>query len=109
MAIFNAALAQGRPMIVTAMITAATSQPNAIQAPPNRIQNRLRRMETGGMRFPASGPAPSYKHPAASAVGPCGVLSQDAERETQATAAVFRPALPSRCLTSAAGFGALNR
>src|SRR5689334_7687298 len=45
----KAARAQGRPMMVIAMITAATSQPNAIQAPPIRIQRMLRMMETGCM------------------------------------------------------------
>ena len=49
MAILNAAFAQGRPMIVIAMMMAATSQAAAIQAPPKKIQNRLRRMETGCM------------------------------------------------------------
>jgi hypothetical protein len=45
----NAALAQGRPMIVMAMITAASIQPAAIQTPPKTIQSTFRRMETGGM------------------------------------------------------------
>src|SRR5579872_1456343 len=47
----NAARAQGRPMMVMAMMTEATSQPNAIQAPPIRIQSRLSRSETGAMVF----------------------------------------------------------
>src|SRR5262249_48978850 len=37
-------------MMVMAMTIAATSQPKAIQAPPNRIQIMLRRMDTGCMR-----------------------------------------------------------
>src|SRR5579871_3010778 len=49
----NAARAHGRPMMVIAMMIAATSQPKAIQAPPNRIQMTLRRIETGCMRSPA--------------------------------------------------------
>src|ERR1700676_969291 len=36
-------------MIVMAMITAATTQPAAIQKPPKTIQSTFRRMETGGM------------------------------------------------------------
>ena len=36
-------------MMVMAMMTDATSQPSAIQAPPIRIQNTLSRMETGCM------------------------------------------------------------
>ncbi|MGY3346036.1 hypothetical protein ACVWYK_004805 [Bradyrhizobium sp. USDA 4470] len=36
-------------MMVIAMVTDATSQPNAIQAPPTRIQMMLSRMETGDM------------------------------------------------------------
>src|SRR5215467_5622586 len=38
----KAARAHGRPMIVIAMITAATSQPTAIHRPPNTIHSRLR-------------------------------------------------------------------
>ena len=45
----NAARAQGRPMIVIAMMTAATSQPNAIHAPPSTIQRTFRSSETGDM------------------------------------------------------------
>src|SRR6266702_2487464 len=45
----NAARAQGRPMIVIAMMTAATSQPNAIHAPPSTIHRILRSSETGDM------------------------------------------------------------
>jgi hypothetical protein len=47
----NAALAQGRPMMVMAMTTAAIIQPKAIHAPPSRIQKIFRRMETGCMRL----------------------------------------------------------
>src|SRR5437016_3081922 len=39
---FSAARAHGRPMIVIAMMTAATSQPAAIQMPPSKRQSRLR-------------------------------------------------------------------
>ena len=45
----NAARAQGIPMIVIAMMTAATSQPNAIHAPPRTIQMILSSSETGDM------------------------------------------------------------
>ena len=45
----NAARAQGIPMIVIAMTTAATSQPNAIHAPPRTIQMILSSSETGDM------------------------------------------------------------
>ena len=45
----NAARAQGRPMIVIAMMMAATSQPNAIHAPPSTIQRTFRSSETGDM------------------------------------------------------------
>src|SRR5271170_4622466 len=38
----KAARAHGRPMMVIAMITAATSQAIAIHKPPNTIQSRLR-------------------------------------------------------------------
>src|SRR5215510_3154969 len=41
----NAALAQGKPIMVIAMTTAAITQPNAIHKPPKTIQSRLRRME----------------------------------------------------------------
>src|SRR5690348_17109879 len=43
----KAARAQGRPMIVIAMMTAAMIQPNAIHRPPNRIQSRFRTIDTG--------------------------------------------------------------
>ena len=36
-------------MMVMAMMMAATSQPNAIQAPPIKIQSMFSRMETGCM------------------------------------------------------------
>jgi hypothetical protein len=36
-------------MMVMAMITAATTQPNAIQSPPRTSQTMLRKIETGGM------------------------------------------------------------
>jgi hypothetical protein len=45
----NAARAQGIPTIVIAMTTAATSQPNAIHAPPSTIQMIFRSNETGDM------------------------------------------------------------
>ena len=45
----NAARAQGMPTIVIAMTTAATSQPNAIHAPPSTIQMIFRSNETGDM------------------------------------------------------------
>src|SRR5271168_5145607 len=44
----KAARAHGRPMMVIAMITAATTQATAIHKPPNTIQSRLRsRLITG--------------------------------------------------------------
>src|ERR1700688_2401858 len=46
----NAARAQGRPMIVMAMMTAATTQAAAIHNPPKRIQRMFSTIETGGMR-----------------------------------------------------------
>src|SRR5882757_7472772 len=46
----NAARAQGRPIMVMAMMMAATTQPNAIHTPPRRSQRMFRKMETGGMR-----------------------------------------------------------
>jgi hypothetical protein len=36
-------------MMVIAMMTAATTQPNAIQTPPRSSQRMLRKIETGGM------------------------------------------------------------
>ena len=37
----NAARAHGMPMMVIAMITAAISQPTAIQKPPNTIHSNI--------------------------------------------------------------------
>src|SRR6516164_8065760 len=48
----SAARAQGRPMMVIAMITAAISQPAAIQNPPNRIHRRFRTRLAGDMAVP---------------------------------------------------------
>ena len=48
----NAARAQGRPMMVIAMMTAAISQPTAIQRPPKTIQNRLSRRDRADMGLP---------------------------------------------------------
>ena len=45
----NAARAQGMPTMVIAMMMAATSQPNAIHAPPSTIQRIFRSNETGDM------------------------------------------------------------
>ena len=45
----NAARAQGIPMMVIAMITAAISQPIAIQTPPKIIHNTLSSRERGDM------------------------------------------------------------
>jgi hypothetical protein len=45
----NAARAQGRPMMVIAMMTAAIIQPTAIHRPPNRIQMMFSSSETAGM------------------------------------------------------------
>jgi hypothetical protein len=45
----KAARAHGSPMIVIAMMMAATTQPNAIQAPPSTIQRTFRNSETGDM------------------------------------------------------------
>src|SRR5579872_6870715 len=50
---------QGRPTMVIAMMSAATTQPTAIHKPPNRIQSRLSNSETGDIWFSAgygSGP-----------------------------------------------------
>src|SRR6266700_574012 len=47
----NAAPAHGRPMMVMAMITAATSQARAIQTPPSSSQRTFSKIETGGMRL----------------------------------------------------------
>src|SRR6202043_1997024 len=47
----KAARAQGRPMMVMAMMTAASSHAAAIHTPPRRSQRRFSKMETGGMRF----------------------------------------------------------
>ena len=63
----NAARAQGRPMMVMAMITAATSQPNAIHAPPSTIQTIFRSSETGDMGAICSVPWRSWKSKKASA------------------------------------------
>src|SRR6516165_5020948 len=49
----NAARAQGRPTMVIAMTTAATSQPKAIHAPPKKMQRTFRSSDTGCMRAPA--------------------------------------------------------
>jgi hypothetical protein len=45
----NAARAQGRPIIVIAMIAAAMSHATAIQMPPKNIHRRLRRSDKGDM------------------------------------------------------------
>src|SRR5262249_11836231 len=45
----QAARAHGSPTMVTAMITAAISQPIAISRPPNRIQSRLNRKAMADM------------------------------------------------------------
>jgi hypothetical protein len=45
----KAARAHGMPMIVIAMITAATSQPTAIQTPPKIIHKMLSRRDKGDM------------------------------------------------------------
>src|SRR5580700_8293462 len=47
----KAARAQGRPMMVMAMMTAATIQASAIQTPPKTSHNRLSRTDTGDMGF----------------------------------------------------------
>src|SRR5215471_6996913 len=46
----KAARAQGKPMIVITMMTAAIAQPTAIHRPPNRIQSRLRRSDSTDTR-----------------------------------------------------------
>src|ERR1019366_2371994 len=43
----------GRPTMVTAMMSAATTQAIAIHKPPKRIQSRLSSSETGDMWFSA--------------------------------------------------------
>src|SRR5580658_1952925 len=45
----KAARAQGRPMMVIAMMTAATIQATAIQTPPKTSHSRLSRTDTGDM------------------------------------------------------------
>src|SRR5262245_21033336 len=45
----NAARAHGMPMIVMAMMMEATTQPTAIQSPPNTIQATLSRSDRGDM------------------------------------------------------------
>src|SRR5271167_3996130 len=51
----KAARAHGRPMMVIAMITAATTQATAIHKPPNTIQSRLRkRLITGIVSSPSA-------------------------------------------------------
>ena len=45
----KAARVHGRPMMVIAMITAAITQPTAIQKPPSTIQRMLRTRDTGDM------------------------------------------------------------
>src|SRR5260221_11908970 len=51
----NAARDQGRPIMVMAMMMAATTQPNAIHTPPRSSQRMFRKMETGGMRVLRTG------------------------------------------------------
>src|SRR5262245_10140798 len=51
----KAARAQGKPMIVMTMMTAAMAQPTAIHRPPNRIQSRLRRSDRTDMRASRNG------------------------------------------------------
>jgi hypothetical protein len=46
----KAALAQGKPMMVIAMMTAAIAHPRAIHKPPKTIQSRLRRSDITGIR-----------------------------------------------------------
>src|SRR5450631_2790381 len=46
----KAALAQGRPIMVMAMMMAATTQPIAIHNPPINIQRMFSNIETGAMR-----------------------------------------------------------
>src|ERR1700728_3307623 len=50
---FTAARAQGSPIMVIAMTTAAISQPAAIHRPPNTIHSRLSRSDTGDMNAAA--------------------------------------------------------
>ena len=47
----KAARAHGNPMMVIAMMTAATAQPTAIQKPPQTIQSRLSNNDTGDIGF----------------------------------------------------------
>src|SRR5690242_7831899 len=47
----SAARAQGMPMMVTAMITAAISHPAAIHRPPHAIHSRLSRREKSDIRW----------------------------------------------------------
>src|SRR5215469_2934267 len=63
----KAARAQGIPTTVMAIMTAAISQPNAISAPPKRIQSTLRKIETGRMGASSAGTHPLYRGAAAQA------------------------------------------
>src|SRR5450631_560472 len=47
----KAARAHGRPIMVMAMMKAATTQAAAIHRPPKTIQSMFNNIETGGMRF----------------------------------------------------------
>src|ERR1051326_5260049 len=53
----NAARAHGMPMMVIAMITEASSQPAAIQAPPQTIHSRLSSREKSDIADPRASPA----------------------------------------------------
>ena len=110
-----AARAHGMPMMVTAMITAATSQPKAIQAPPSRIQMMFNSsdMVTSKLLGPAYGdlcaaspveivPGRLTPGPRASMLGPCDSSTPPTGRsasrsETSATrkACCARRAWPS--------------
>ena len=47
----NADQAHGRPIIVSAMMKAASTQPAAIHRPPNTIHNMFSRNDTGDIGF----------------------------------------------------------
>ena len=49
----TAARAHGKPMMVTAMMTAASNQPSAIQAPPKMIQRMFKSNDMAGPPCPA--------------------------------------------------------
>src|SRR6516162_6648088 len=100
----NAARAQGRPTMVIAMMTAATSEPKAIHAPPRKIQRTFRSSDTGCIRAPAVREVDAIYQcsgPRATGFAAAGL--------NYAAAVACSGVTPNNSLTSAAGFGALKR